>query len=527
MKPMNKNTDCIKHKATVFVRVRPKLDAHESILNDLVIESQLPSSRTLVVVPSDDEEEDHENYHQPNHAATAAPKIIQHHKEETFSALNGKLPIHGFSGIFGMEENNKRVYQHSFQKNKIETVMRGGTLSLFCYGYTGAGKTHTVLGYNGEAGLFQLAAEELLSRIDRFNSSEKMINEEPVILLASVIDVYNDDVYDLLGGNVKCTLRKNKMGQLSVRGPTRKHEFTEEEAKINGFAFSIVTTSLTTVEIKSIHDLEDIHERVLQYRKVGTSSIHNKSSRSHAIFRLDIVNRSFLDTLSQVEEAESIKPAVQTAYDKKRTFALRHKVVALEEIIEKGQNLMDDMFNRKQESKEYYEEGRRNSTSPFGGRLLLVDLAGADSDGRDIGSQGQTVEQRKESTAINKSLLALKECIRTLASSSLSTTSSSLNKGGGSLSIPFRNSNLTRLLEEVLTPMPNRESCSVMLVNIGPEESLKPKTINSLRYGQMFSLSSATNSKKNKTGASASSSSRRPSSNLIKNRSKNCKGVER
>jgi hypothetical protein len=525
MKPMNKNTDCIKHKATVFVRVRPKLDALEPILNDLVIESQLPSSTTLVVVvPSDDGDEDHENYHQPNHTATAAPKIIQPHKEETFSALNGKLPINGFSGIFGMKENNKRVYQHSFQ-NKIETVMRGGTLSLFCYGYTGAGKTHTVLGYNGEAGLFQLAAEELLSRIDRFNSSEKMINQEPVILLASVIDVYNDDVYDLLGGNVKCTLRKNKMGQLSVRGPTRKHEFTEEEAKINGFSFSIVTTSLTTVEIKSIHDLEDIHKRVLQYRKVGTSSIHNKSSRSHAIFRLDIVNQSFLDTLSQVEEAESIKPAVQTAYDKKRTFALRHKVMELEEIIEKGQNLMDDMFNRKQLTEQ--EEGRRNSiTSPFGGRLLLVDLAGADSDGRDIGSQGQTVEQRKESTAINKSLLALKECIRTLASSSLSTTSSSLNKGGGgSLSIPFRNSNLTRLLEEVLTPMPNRESCSVMLVNIGPEESLKPKTINSLRYGQMFSLSSTStsaSSKKNRTSASASSS-RRPSSNLRTNRSKICK----
>lgn len=249
---------------------------------------------------------------------------------------------------------------------------------------------------------------------------------------------------------------------------------------------------------------------MLNYRKVGSSSLQSKSSRSHAIFRLDVVNQTFLNTLSQVEEAESIKPAVQTAYDKKRTVALRHKVIELEEKIEKGQLLIDGMFQRKQ-SKE-----KGNGNSPFGGRLLLVDLAGADSDGRYIGREGQTLEQRKESIAINKSLLALKECICGLSMSSTSIMkSSSSTMRSGSLSIPFRNSNLTRLLEEVLAPMPNRESCSVMLVNIGPEESLKPKTVNSLRYGQMFSLSS----KKNKFGAPVSS--RRPSSRL-KNRSKNC-----
>lgn len=236
MKSIDKKVDNnIQHTSTVFVRVRPKLDVLEPTLNDLVTKSKLPS---LLASPA----EENENFQNSNKNNADVPKNVAQ-KIDVFSAMDGKLPIDGFSGIFGMEENNERVYQHAFQ-SKIETVMRGGTSSLFCYGYTGAGKTHTVLGYNDEAGLFQLAAEELLSRIDRFNSCEKTTNEEPVILLASVIDVYNDDVYDLLGGNVKCTLRKNKKGQLSVRGPTRKHEFTEEEAKINGFSFSIVTGSL-------------------------------------------------------------------------------------------------------------------------------------------------------------------------------------------------------------------------------------------------------------------------------------------
>mmetsp|Transcript_3986 Transcript_3986/g.7651 ORF Transcript_3986/g.7651 Transcript_3986/m.7651 type:complete len:340 (+) Transcript_3986:33-1052(+) len=328
MKSMDKKADeKIKHKSTVFVRVRPKIDEHQPILNDLTIESKLPALTELVPSATGAGAEE-DNVHSNDHDAAPRLQRQEVEKEEegeaTFYAMEGKLPIDGFTGIFGMDESNKRVYQYAFQ-SRIDTVMRGGTSSLFCYGYTGAGKTHTVLGYNGETGLFRLAAEDLLSKIDRFNRSKEDDKEPPVILVASVIDVYNDDVYDLLGGNLKCTLRKNKKGILSVRGPTRKHEFTEEESKINGFSFSIVTTSLSTVQIKSVANLEEIHERVLQYRKVGSSSVHNKSSRSHAIFRLDIVNQTFLDTLSQVEEAESIKPAVQTAYVKSWNWRRRLK----------------------------------------------------------------------------------------------------------------------------------------------------------------------------------------------------------
>ena len=62
--------------------------------------------------------------------------------------------------------------------------------------------------------------------------------------------------------------------------------------------------------------------------------------------------------------------------------------------------------------------------SGIGGALQLVDLAGADFDDRDLGTNltnltnsssstsSTTAQQRKESIDINKSLLALKECFR-------------------------------------------------------------------------------------------------------------------
>ena len=79
--------------------------------------------------------------------------------------------------------------------------------------------------------------------------------------------------------------------------------------------------------------------------------------------------------------------------------------------------------------------------------VVLVVLAGADYDHRAGAAQ-------KESAAINKSLLALKECFRSLAKVSQTKPK-------------FRDSKLTRILEDSLAPAAssarrNAESVSVM-----------------------------------------------------------------
>jgi hypothetical protein len=130
----------------------------------------------------------------------------------------------------------------------------------------------------------------------------------------------------------------------------------------------------------------------------------------------------------------------------------------------------------------------------LGGSLVVVDLAGADYDKRGA-KEGQ-----KESAAINKSLLALKECFRSLAANSRQAG----RRGTCSASLPrppFRDSKLTRMLEDVLCPnnassRRNKESVSVMLVNISPVASLEKPTLNSLRYGQVMSSSGGGGGKK-------------------------------
>lgn len=113
-----------------------------------------------------------------------------------------------------------------------------------------------------------------------------------------------------------------------------------------------------------------------------------------------------------------------------------------------------------------------NGSAALGGSMVLVDLAGADYDGRQGAAQ-------KETAAINKSLLVLKECFRSLAKVS-------------SQRAPFRSSKLTRMLQDSLEPTKfsrrrNKEdNASVMLVNISPATQLKKQTTNALRYGQMM-----------------------------------------
>ena len=90
--------------------------------------------------------------------------------------------------------------------------------------------------------------------------------------------------------------------------------------------------------------------------------------------------------------------------------AVRTEMVGKKEALERT---VGPVMERIERAHAGMEEARRVAEG-VGGQLLLVDLAGADHDNRDLGA-GTTAQQRKESTDINKSLLALKECFRTVA----------------------------------------------------------------------------------------------------------------
>lgn len=95
------------------------------------------------------------------------------------------------------------------------------------------------------------------------------------------------------------------------------------------------------------------------------------------------------------------------------------------------------------------------------GKLNLVDLAGSERQGK----TGATGERLKEATKINLSLSALGNCISALVD-------------GKSSHIPYRDSKLTRLLEDSLGG--NTKTC--MIATIGPADYNYDETLSTLRY---------------------------------------------
>jgi kinesin family protein 2/24 len=110
---------------------------------------------------------------------------------------------------------------------------------------------------------------------------------------------------------------------------------------------------------------------------------------------------------------------------------------------------------------------RDSQTKRMYGKLSLVDLAGSE---RGADTKCHNRQRRLESAEINKSLLALKECIRALDGET---------KGKGVSHVPYRASKLTLVLKDSFTLASAR---TVMIAAVSPCASSADHTTNTLRY---------------------------------------------
>ena len=103
-------------------------------------------------------------------------------------------------------------------------------------------------------------------------------------------------------------------------------------------------------------------------------------------------------------------------------------------------------------------------------KLTLVDLAGSE---RATETQSNNKSRLAEGAEINKSLLALKECIRALDVRKA--------KGNNEQHVPFRNSKLTLVLRDSFLGKANL--CKIIMIScVSPSNHSSNHTINTLRY---------------------------------------------
>eukprot|EP01052_Picozoa_sp_SAG31_P042439 SAG31_NODE_6736_length_1905_cov_1.909745_1_plen_303_part_10 len=197
----------------------------------------------------------------------------------------------------------------------------------------------------------------------------------------------------------------------------------------SGTAFT-VTASYLEVYREAIKDLLDSTKDNLQVREHPTRGIYVDGLTAAAVSNADEI----FDVLNMGDSARAVASTNMNAVSSRS-----HSVF---------------IVNVSQRS----EEG-----SVKQGKLNLVDLAGSEKVGK-TGAKGQTLEEAK---MINKSLSALGQVIKSLAD-------------GGGKHVPYRDSKLTRLLQEAL----GGNSKTSLIVACSPHLDNIEETISTLKFAE-------------------------------------------
>ncbi|KAF7360127.1 Kinesin-like protein [Mycena venus] len=150
----------------------------------------------------------------------------------------------------------------------IDVAWSGVTVTIFAYGVTSSGKTHTMQGPPDDPGVIPRVVEALFAKS---SSSSTSANEtEKAEVAVSYIEIYKDDVYDLL-------VARENASRLAPKLPVRENE-----------AGAVFVAGLASAPVASVRDFQGVYNTATARRSVGATLLNRASSRSHAVLTLNI-----------------------------------------------------------------------------------------------------------------------------------------------------------------------------------------------------------------------------------------------
>ena len=365
----------------------------------------------------------------------------------------------GFRRVLQPKLDNKATFDTCLLPS-IPHLWNGQKMCIFAYGHTGSGKTHTIFGYSKEnvPGMYQLFAREIINN-KVFQSDEDMFIE------IRFTELYQGKIRDLLmNEKQECFLREDENGRIHLR----TQPVICDDGKIRAYP-------ITGIRVREDEKLLEVIRDGIGSRNVGNSTLHDKSSRSHAFLEFELVTTELVKLREELVEKEADILHTEKLMDilwNKHKEKDEKKLKLLSDLGLTGRDyerLKDELKVLKKEAKEMYEGLNyfmNNKDRPeVGGTMVFVDLAGNEY-GRDV--KNKDVQEERERNEINKSLLALKECIRALH-----------NKKEH---VGYRNSKLTMYLRKYLS---GQDSKAIMISNIGSSKEYAKQTINTLQYAQL------------------------------------------
>lgn len=275
-----------------------------------------------------------------------------------------------FDGVYYIESTTEQLY-NEIAYPLVEGVTEGYNGTIFAYGQTGSGKSFTMQGIpspTSQRGVIPRAFEHIFESIQCTENTKFLVR-------ASYLEIYNEEIRDLLGKDTK-----------------HKLELKEHPEK------GIYVKDLSMHTVHSVTECEKIMDIGWGNRAVGYTLMNKDSSRSHSIFTIHL-----------------------------------------------------EMCSIDDNGKDHIRVGKLN----------LVDLAGSERQAK----TGATGDRLKEATKINLSLSALGNVISALVD-------------GRSKHIPYRDSKLTRMLQDSL----GGNTKTLMVACLSPADNNYDESLSTLRY---------------------------------------------
>ncbi|CAL8070835.1 unnamed protein product [Orchesella dallaii] len=286
--------------------------------------------------------------------------------------------------------------------NLTDHLMEGYNCTVFAYGSTGSGKTYTMIGSGSPPNPSPGLTVLMVESI--YKRIAELSEDHDCEIIVSYLEVYNETIKDLLHPEKELSIRED--GKRGIIIPELSHYKPRDPSEL----------------------LKLLRRGNLQRTQHATDQNH-ESSRSHAVFEVKLC-------LKKVRQI-----GIPGNLSSKRDGA-------------------DENCNY--EDQDEFIDEETNKVEVIHSKLVMVDLAGSE---RGAGATYDGARQR-EGASINKSLLALANCISALAD--------------GKAHIPYRNSKLTRLLKDALSG----NCTTIMIANIAPSAITSEDTYNTLKYAE-------------------------------------------
>mmetsp|Transcript_5517 Transcript_5517/g.6449 ORF Transcript_5517/g.6449 Transcript_5517/m.6449 type:complete len:924 (-) Transcript_5517:254-3025(-) len=175
-----------------------------------------------------------------------------------------------FDKLFDVQATQEDVYNNT-TRPLLDSVLDGFNATVFAYGATGCGKTHTILGTPLDPGVIFLTMKELYEKI------EALTDTKVFDVSMSFLEIYNETIRDLLNPEThfkRLVLREDANKKISV-------------------------SNLLSHKPKSVEEVMDLILVGNQNRTSSPTEANATSSRSHAVLQINVVQKNRTADISE------------------------------------------------------------------------------------------------------------------------------------------------------------------------------------------------------------------------------------